>query len=99
MATECLAEVVRKMGDRIMEALMPEVEKALSTEKTVDHRRGAIEALAVMINSTPSSEVFEQFNEVIVRIFRMSLCDSDLRLRQSSGETFAAYHNVSCQLP
>src|SRR5690349_18491635 len=95
MATECLAEVVRKMGDRIMESLMPEVEKALSSEKTVDHRRGAIEALAVMINSTPSSEVFEQFNEVIVRIFRISLCDPDLRLRQSSGETFAAYHNVS----
>ncbi|KAI6171348.1 TOG domain-containing protein [Aphelenchoides bicaudatus] len=93
MATMCLEEVVRKMGERIMEALMPEVEKALDSEKTVDHRRGAIEALSVMITSTPSSEVFEQFNELIVRIFRASLCASDLRLRQASGETFAVYHN------
>lgn len=95
MATECLSEVVRKTGERCLNILMPEVEKSLDPEKDVEHRRGAIEALAIIINSVPSSEVFENFNEAIVRIFKICLRDSDLRLRQSAAETFAVYHNVS----
>lgn len=78
-----------------MESLIPGIEKALDNDKTVDHRRGSIEALSVVITASPSSEVFENYNKEIVRIFRVSLCDPDLRLRQSAGETFAVYHNVS----
>lgn len=95
MATECLSEVVKKTGERCMNILMPEVEKALNLEKDVEHRRGAIEALSIIITSVTSSEVFEDYNASIVRIFRASLCDPNLRLRQAAGETFAVYANVS----
>jgi hypothetical protein len=93
MAVECLSEVVRKLGDRIIDTLMPEVQSACDVEKTAEFRRGGMEALSVIITNA-SSEVFENYNKMINKIFRLSLCDPDLRLRQASGETFAVYNNV-----
>jgi HEAT repeat protein len=93
MAVECLTEVVRKLADRSLNVLMPELERALDPEKDIDHRRGAIEALGVIIGAVMSSEVFEPHSRSIVRIFNNTLCDPDARLRQSAGETFSMYAN------
>ncbi|KAI6201623.1 TOG domain-containing protein [Aphelenchoides besseyi] len=91
MAVECLGEVIRKLGERIMESLMPEVQAALEDER-LEHRRGAMEALSVIIVNA-SSETFDNYNKLIIKAFRRTLCDRDHHLRQIAGEAFAVYHN------
>ncbi|KAI6215267.1 hypothetical protein M3Y94_00365800 [Aphelenchoides besseyi] len=91
MAVECLGEVIRKLGERIMELLMPEVQAALEDER-LEHRRGAMEALSVIIVNA-SSETFDNYNKLIIKAFRRTLCDRDNHLRQIAGEAFAVYHN------
>ena len=93
MGQECLGEIVRKLGERIMEPLMPEVQKSLENER-IEYRRGAMRALSVIIVNA-QSEVFVEYDKFLIKAFRRTLCDPDLALRQAAGETFAVYHNVS----
>ncbi|KAI6240148.1 hypothetical protein M3Y99_00501900 [Aphelenchoides fujianensis] len=67
---------------------------AVRTSRTseAEHRRGAMEALSVVIvNAT--SETLDQYNKMIITAFRRTLCDPDHNLRQIAGEAFAVYHN------
>ncbi|CAD5221496.1 unnamed protein product [Bursaphelenchus xylophilus] len=91
MGLECLSEVVRKMGDRIMEILMGEVRKSFESTDEVN-RKGAAEALTIILNCA-NSEAIEEHSKTFINIFRICLLDADGDVRQSGADAFAAYYN------
>lgn len=93
MGVECLSEVVRKMGDRVMDMLITEVQKSF-TDGDDETRQGAADALTIIINCA-NSEAIEEHNNVFIEIFRKCLLDQDADVRQHGANAFAAYYGVS----
>uniref|UniRef100_A0A183C1F3 TOG domain-containing protein n=1 Tax=Globodera pallida TaxID=36090 RepID=A0A183C1F3_GLOPA len=96
MAVRCLSELVKKMGERILEIVLPLLEDRLK-RGGVNDRRGVALALNEIIGNV-HREIVENHASCFVGSIRTCLSDPDNSVREAAGQAFAAYHAATSHL-
>uniref|UniRef100_A0A914HYH9 TOG domain-containing protein n=1 Tax=Globodera rostochiensis TaxID=31243 RepID=A0A914HYH9_GLORO len=96
MAVRCLSELVKKMGERILEIVLPLLEDRLK-RGGVNDRRGVALALNEIIGNV-HREIVENHASCFVGSIRTCLSDPDTSVREAAGHAFAAYHAATSHL-
>lgn len=93
MAARCLAEMVKKMGERIFLTILPIFEERLKNEN-VRLRRGVALALNEIIVNM-HRDVVEMHASSIAPSIRKCLLDSERSVREAVGQAFSTFQNVN----
>ncbi|KAL3096934.1 hypothetical protein niasHS_002650 [Heterodera schachtii] len=96
MAVRCLSELVKKMGERILEIVLPLLEDRLK-QGGVNDRRGVALALNEIIGNV-HREIVQNHASSFIGSIRVCLSDSDSSVRDAAGQAFAAYHSATSYL-
>lgn len=86
MASRCLGDVVRKLGERVLLSVLPIIQDGLKSE-IPEHREGVALGLAEVLLSSTDSQLEEHY-DVIIPIVRDALCDEDETVREAAGLAF-----------
>ena len=92
VAKKTLADLVKKLGDRILPEVIPILERSLQTDNET-HRRGVCLGLSEIIDATSKDQV-EIYSDNLLPAIRKVLIDHHAEVRSSAASTFAALHNV-----
>lgn len=96
VAGRCLGDVVQKLGDGILPDLLPLLQKAILEEEGEDAattRRGVCVGLSEVI-SHASREAISNYLELLTRVVRDALCDSEESVRDMAASCFQSLHQV-----
>lgn len=92
MAARCLAEMVKKMGERILLTILPILEERLNDEN-VRLRRGVALALNEIIVNM-HRDVVEMYATSIAPPIRKCLLDLEKSVRDAVAQAFGTFQNV-----
>eukprot|EP00547_Thalassionema_nitzschioides_P012180 CAMPEP_0194261726 /NCGR_PEP_ID=MMETSP0158-20130606/46175_1 /TAXON_ID=33649 /ORGANISM="Thalassionema nitzschioides, Strain L26-B" /LENGTH=3020 /DNA_ID=CAMNT_0039001857 /DNA_START=53 /DNA_END=9111 /DNA_ORIENTATION=- len=98
VAGRCLGDIVQKLGDGILPDLLPLLQKAILEDEaddaaTTTTRRGVCVGLQEVI-SHASSEAISNYLELLTRVVRDALCDSEESVRDMAASCFQSLHQV-----
>ncbi|KAK0398217.1 hypothetical protein QR680_002482 [Steinernema hermaphroditum] len=93
MAARCLEELVRKMGERLINDVLPVLSVALGSDED-ETRVGASACLCEIISNVPR-ETVQFYAEQLIPLFAVTLADPNEAVRKSAARTFNSfYHSV-----
>lgn len=92
MAARCLGEMVKRMGDRILTSVLPELLKRLESD-ILESRRGVAIALSEIIGKT-HRDIVEQHAILVVPAIKKCLLDEHVSVRNSAVPSFASFYHV-----
>lgn len=90
VASQTLAELVNKMGDRVLGDIIPILEKELDVANS-ETRVGICIGLAAVLESVPKHHIAEYFDLLLPAITK-ALCDPDSEVRTAAAGAFDALH-------
>ncbi|SSD58452.1 related to Translational activator GCN1 [Saccharomycodes ludwigii] len=93
IAAQSLGDLVRRVGSNALSQLLPTLEGLLETAADSDSRQGVCIALQELITSSNPNTLVD-FQEVIVRIIRITLVDGNETVREYAAASFDAYQEV-----
>ena len=85
IAARALGESVRKLGDRVLPAVVPLLQKGLSSSST--RRRSACVGLAEILEASTTKQI-ESYSNVLVPALVSAICDTDGRVRRRATQAF-----------
>eukprot|EP00891_Asterochloris_glomerata_P006557 jgi/Astpho2/6557/e_gw1.00099.3.1_t len=83
MAGRCLGELVRKMGDRVLQQIIPILQQGMQAEEA-SRRQGVCIGLAELLENITRQQLQEHLSELLPAV-QSALCDSDAGVRQAAG--------------
>ncbi|KAI9103109.1 armadillo-type protein [Phlyctochytrium arcticum] len=89
-AARCLADLVRKLGDRILQDLLPILENGLESER-VEIRQGVCVAMSEIMTSAGKAQIME-FVEQCVSPIKTALIDPEPSVREAAAAAFDMLH-------
>lgn len=92
MGARCLGELVRKMGDKVINDILPVLDVNQKSEE-IAKRIGVAIALHEIINNM-SKEVTNHYLSSIVGPVRKSICDESSFVREAAAATFTVLYRV-----
>ncbi|UMM21336.1 hypothetical protein L5515_003059 [Caenorhabditis briggsae] len=92
MGARCLGELVRKMGDKVINDILPVLDVNQKSEE-IAKRIGVAIALHEIINNM-SKEVTNHYLSSIVDPVRKSICDESTFVREAAAATFTVLYRV-----
>ncbi|CAB3402031.1 unnamed protein product [Caenorhabditis bovis] len=92
MGARCLGELVRKMGDKVINDILPVLD-ANQKSSDVAKRIGVAIALHEIIGNM-SKEVLNHYLSSIVGPVRDAVCDEDEGVREAAADTFTVLYHV-----
>ena len=93
IASNALGEMIRKAGEGVMSALLPELEEGLESSTDVDTRQGICIALRELITAA-SPESLEDHEKTLISVVRTALVDVDSDVREAAAEAFDALQQI-----
>uniref|UniRef100_A0A1I7UWW1 TOG domain-containing protein n=1 Tax=Caenorhabditis tropicalis TaxID=1561998 RepID=A0A1I7UWW1_9PELO len=92
MGARCLGELVRKMGDKVINDILPVLDVNQKSEE-IAKRIGVAIALHEIIGNM-SKEVTNHYLSAIVEPVRKSICDESELVREAAADTFTVLYHV-----
>ncbi|CAL2035321.1 unnamed protein product [Caenorhabditis brenneri] len=92
MGARCLGELVRKMGDKVINDILPVLDVNQKSEE-IAKRVGVAIALHEIIGNM-SKEVTNHYLSAIVEPVRKSICDESELVREAAADTFTVLYHV-----
>lgn len=92
MGARCLGELVRKMGDKVINDILPVLDANQKSEE-VAKRVGVAIALHEIIGNM-SKEVTNHYLGAIVAPVRRAICDESELVREAAADTFTVLYHV-----
>ncbi|CAI5445400.1 unnamed protein product [Caenorhabditis angaria] len=92
MGARCLGELVRKMGDKVINDILPVLDTNQKSDD-VSKRVGVAMALNEIIKNM-SKEVTNHYLSSIVEPVRAAVCDDDELVRTAAADTFTILYHV-----
>ena len=86
VASRCLGDVVRKLGDRVLPEVIPVLRRGLS-DSSAGVRTGVCIGLAEVVEAASRSQI-EDFVGLVVPALRDALCDADAGVREAASRAF-----------
>ena len=93
IAAQTLGDLVRRVGGNALSQLLPTLYQSIQESATTESRQGVCIALNELIESS-SAETLDEFQEIIVKILRETLIDSDVSVRQAAAGAFDSYQDI-----
>lgn len=85
-AGKCLGELVRKMGERILNQILPILRKEMESENPLT-RAGVCEGLREVLENATRNQLAEHLTDLLPSV-QSALCDTDSRVREAAGGAF-----------
>lgn len=85
-ASRCLGEIVRKLGERVLAAVLPILNEGLDSDM-VEHREGVALGLAEVLAAATDNQL-ESYYDTIIPTVRDALCDDEELVRNAAGLAF-----------
>ena len=82
-----IAEIVRKLGERMLNTMLPLLKDKLESERAA-LRQGVCWAVAEIVHSC-TRKVLKEYDGELVPMIRKGLCDADERVRLAAGDAFS----------
>ncbi|VDM51837.1 unnamed protein product, partial [Angiostrongylus costaricensis] len=96
MGARCLGELVRKMGDKILNEILPILEVNQKSDN-LEKRVGVAIALHEVMDNI-SKDVLSHYLENLVSPVRNCICDSSPAVRSAAADTFSVlYHMIGIE--
>lgn len=93
VAGRALGEVVRKLGDRVLPAIVPHLQRGLAA-KVDSKRQGVCLGLAEILGAASTKQVLT-YLDVLVPALHQALCDTTSEVRSQAGRAFQSlYKNI-----
>ncbi|XP_078600399.1 stalled ribosome sensor GCN1-like [Branchiostoma floridae x Branchiostoma japonicum] len=92
VAARTLGDLVRKLGERVLQDVVPILERGLQSDKS-DQRQGVCIGLSEIIKST-SKDMVIVFVDSLVPTIRKGLCDPLPEVREAASKTFDSLHST-----
>ncbi|XP_077995202.1 stalled ribosome sensor GCN1-like [Glandiceps talaboti] len=92
VAARTLGDLVRKLGDRILPDIIPNLEKGLDSAEA-DRRQGVCVGLSEIMSSTSKEQLILYVDNLIPTV-RRALVDPLPEVRQAAASTFDNLHNT-----
>ena len=93
IASNALGEMIRKAGESVMSALLPQLEDGLQSSTDVDTRQGICLALRELIVAA-SPEALEDHGKTLISVVRTALVDADSDVREAAAEAFDSLQQI-----
>eukprot|EP00698_Gefionella_okellyi_P016583 TRINITY_DN4753_c0_g1_i1.p1 TRINITY_DN4753_c0_g1~~TRINITY_DN4753_c0_g1_i1.p1 ORF type:complete len:2587 (+),score=586.43 TRINITY_DN4753_c0_g1_i1:38-7798(+) len=90
VASRTLGEVVKKLGDRVLPDILPQLKRGLSASSP-NQRRGVALGIAEAIDAAGKQLISNYLDEVIPAV-RFALCDPNADVREAASQAFAMLH-------
>ena len=87
MGAHTLADIVQKLGDRVLPEILPTMKRHLETDD-VNGRRGICIGLCEILASTDQKTMLSYHSNSIVRCVKLALCDDDNEVRKIAAHGF-----------
>lgn len=87
MASRCFGELVRKMGDKILAAIVPTLTGSMSSERA-GTRQGVCFGLREVLDGMTREQLAEHLPAMLPAV-QAALCDGDEGVRAAAGEAFS----------
>ncbi|PVV05157.1 hypothetical protein BB560_000325 [Smittium megazygosporum] len=93
-AAHTLGDMVRKLGNTVVERVIPILEKSLSNENLPNNsRQGIFIGLSEILTSSSSSHV-QEYAQAIMPLVKVGICDQDPLVRESAALAFDSLQSV-----
>uniref|UniRef100_A0A8R1HWX1 TOG domain-containing protein n=1 Tax=Caenorhabditis japonica TaxID=281687 RepID=A0A8R1HWX1_CAEJA len=92
MGARCLGELVRKMGDKVINEILPVLDVNQRSDE-IAKRVGVAIALHEIIGNM-SKEVTNHYLSAIVNPVRLAICDESELVREAAADTFTVLYHV-----
>jgi hypothetical protein len=86
MAGQCLGELVRKMGDRVLPEILPILKEGMHSENAPT-RAGVCNGLREVMENSTRHQLAEHLGELLPAV-QGALCDEDADVRSAAGGVF-----------
>jgi hypothetical protein len=86
-AGRCLGELVRKLGDHMLPALIPILTNGLGLHMPQNHRQGVCLGLSEILLAASKGQLADHMH-VLLPAVRMALCDPSADVRVAAGSAF-----------
>ncbi|KKY14712.1 putative translational activator gcn1 [Phaeomoniella chlamydospora] len=93
IASNALGEMIRKAGEGVLLALLPELEEGLQSSTDVDTRQGICIALRELIVAA-APESLEDHEKTLISVVRTALVDPDSDVREAAAEAFDSLQQI-----
>eukprot|EP00039_Didymoeca_costata_P025794 m.14264 g.14264 ORF g.14264 m.14264 type:complete len:2573 (+) comp5051_c0_seq1:157-7875(+) len=90
MAAKTLAEIVSKLGERVLPLIFPILQKRMQSEKGVERQGVAVGLSEIMVVTT--HEQIIEFEDFVIPLVRDGLCDAEETVRAKTADAFARLH-------